>query len=316
MTPVLIAFVVCSIFIILLIPVAIKVRLVDRPNDRKIHKCDTPVIGGIAIFFALLTGLMVSEIDLNEYSYILLASFIIFLVGVVDDYRELSPILRIALQLIAAFIVVIGGGIELESLGYIFGFFELKLHFASVLFTVFAILGVINAVNMIDGMDGLSGSLSIVSLLSIYLFFDINNLVNDSILVLTLCSVIVSFLLFNLDFFKRRNKVFMGDSGSMFIGFIIALLLIKNSQGSQAVFNPVTALWLLPIPLIDTLSVIIRRAKNNSSLFKPDKNHLHHILIAKGLKKTTALIVITILSISLISGLIFYFILLEYLFVK
>ncbi len=286
----------CLIVIRLITPFAINIKLVDIPSNRKRHNGNIPLVGGIGIFIALTISLLTTQIDLIQQKNLLIAMLLIVSVGALDDHKDLSVRSRFFLNIVAILVVVGVDGIVLHSLGLIFGFFELELHAWATFFTVFAVIGVMNAINMSDGIDGLSGLLSLVTLLFIAYFSYIGKQTDYLMIALLTCSALSVFLLFNLGVFGESRKVFMGDAGTTFIGFLVAVLLIDLSQGGAAVFYPVTAIWLLSIPLMDALSSMLRRVINGSSLFKPDRMHLHHFLIRSGVGSGKVLVIIVMSS--------------------
>ena len=277
---------------------ALKIGLVDVPNYRKTHTGNIPLVGGISMFVALVIGLLTSQIDIIPLKNTLLAMLVVLVVGALDDHKDLSITFRIFFHIVAALIVVSTNGVILSSLGWIFGIVEFKLYSWSVFVSVFAIIGVMNAVNMSDGIDGLSGLLSIVTLSFISYFAYIGGREDLFTLALLSCSTLVPFLMFNLGIFGRSRKVFMGDAGTTFIGLLIAVLLIELSQG-KTIIKPVTALWLLAVPLLDTAAVMIKRMRNGRSPFKPDRGHLHHFFLKSSISKGKTLLIIVGLSFSM-----------------
>ncbi|MCC5794962.1 MAG: undecaprenyl-phosphate alpha-N-acetylglucosaminyl 1-phosphate transferase [Chromatiales bacterium] len=269
-------------------PVAIAVGLVDVPNERKSHNAPTPLVGGLAIFLALvtalLTGAMAGWLELSRplLSY-LAGGALLVLVGVIDDRHELSPLARFLAQIVAALVMVFGGGVVLQDLGTMtFSGRVLELGLFAIPFTVFATLGVINALNMCDGLDGLSGSLALVSILGLGaagLFWG----GADIVLLALLAAAIAGFLAFNLRLPGReRASVFMGDAGSMFIGFTLTWFAISLSQGEARAFAPAAALWFVMLPVIDAVAMMLRRILRGRSPFAPDREHLHHVFQLAG----------------------------------
>ena len=191
--------------------------------------------------------------------------------------------------------MMVVGDIELITIGDVFGTGDvITLGWFGFLVTILAVVGAINAFNMVDGIDGLLGGLSIVTFggLGIMLYFDGQH--NLAYICLVLVVTIVPYILLNLGAFGRKRKVFMGDAGSMLIGFtVIWLLLLSSQNGSKPPLRPVTALWLIAIPLLDMAAIMIRRIKRGDSPFKPDREHLHHIFQRLGLSSTQTLIVIS-----------------------
>jgi UDP-GlcNAc:undecaprenyl-phosphate GlcNAc-1-phosphate transferase len=156
-----------------------------------------------------------------------------------------------------------------------------------------------NAINMSDGIDGLSGTLSLVVLLFIAYFSYIGGHVDYLTISLLICCALIPFLLFNLGVFGKSRRVFMGDAGTTLLGLVIAILLIALSQGDNATFRPVTALWLLAIPLIDTMAIMLRRVIKKKSPFRADREHLHHFFIRSGIGDRKALLIIVLLSLTM-----------------
>jgi len=298
-TPLFVSTLSCLVLIRLITPFAINIGLVDRPNHRKKHLGHIPLVGGISIFIAVVIGFLTAQIDLNQQKNLLLAMLIVVGVGVLDDHNDLSTRSRVLFHIIAALVVVSIDGIALNSLGWIFGFSEFKLHTWSVFFTVFAVVGVMNAINMSDGIDGLSGLLSFIVLSFISYFSYIEGYADYLIISLLICCALVPFLLFNLGIFGKSRKVFMGDAGTTLLGLLIAVLLIALSQGDSIAFRPVTALWLLAIPLIDTFTIMSRRIIKGKSPFKADREHLHHFFVRSGISDRKALLIIVLLSSSI-----------------
>ena len=190
--------------------------------------------------------------------------------------------------------MMVVGGIELNTIGDIFGSGEVvTLGWFGYLVTVLAVVGAINAFNMVDGIDGLLGGLSIVTFGGLGIMLNHDGQHNLAYICLVLIVIIVPYILLNLGAFGRKRKVFMGDAGSMLIGFtVIWLLLLSSQNGSAPPLRPVTALWLIALPLMDMMAIMIRRARRGDSPFKPDREHLHHIFQRLGLSSTQTLIVI------------------------
>jgi len=295
--PLIVSAISCMIMIRLITPFAVSINLVDNPTHRKKHAGKIPLVGGISIFIAVIIGLLTTQIDINQQKNLLLAMIIVVVVGVIDDHQDLSSKSRTLFHIVAASIVVVLDSVVLGSLGWIFGINELKLHSWAIFFTVFSVIGVMNAINMTDGIDGLSGMLSLITLLFISYFSYMGGHVAYLTIALLICCALVPFLLFNLEVFGKSRKVFMGDAGTTLLGLVIAFLLIALSQGDDSAFQPVTALWLLAVPLIDAFAIIIRRIIKGKSPFKADRGHLHHFFIRAGVGNRKALIIIVTLSI-------------------
>lgn len=273
-----------------------KFGLVDVPNHRSAHK--EPVARGAGIVFGafFLIALTITcafvfpELHMH-YAY--LALLIVYGAGVYDDFADISSRKKFMFIIIAA-VIVYYNGFRVETLGTYFGY-EFSLGYMALPFTIFAIVGFTNALNLTDGLDGLAGSISVIILASlVYVGYQHSDafLISTSLL---LISVLVAFLLLNW----YPAKVFMGDSGSLFLGFVIALLSIYALK----YINPTSALFLAAIPLLDTLVVMRRRKQRKQSLFVADKNHLHHILLK--FKRDKIFTVSSLLKLQVLFSLIF-----------
>ncbi len=285
-----IAFGFTSILIIWLFSIAKAVGLVDIPNGRKTHEGEIPLVGGLSIYIAVfaatvITGSLYPELSLmQEYGGFFLAGMLLLLVGVVDDYIELRPIAKIAAQTAAALIMIFGSGVVLRDLGALGNNGELlSTGILAVPFTVFATIGVINAINMADGLDGLAGSLSLATLSGFIAASLLFGGGQDVGILSMIAAAVVGFLVFNFRFPGRRSAiVFLGDSGSMFLGMVACWYAIKFSQGESRVFAPSAALWFLLLPIFDAVSMTARRILKKRPPFGADKEHLHHIFLLAG----------------------------------
>ena len=287
-------------FIAILYPIALKFGFTDKPNHRKQHKAPTPLIGGVAIYLAILITLCRNTQELPSQAAFVVAISLLVFVSLIDDYKGLGIKPRLFVQVISALIMTEYADVRVENLGDIFGFGEINLGVFSSAFTVFAVVGGINAFNMIDGMDGLAGSLSLISVTSLAL---LSWLSDDNLILsysLILMAAIIAFLSLNLRIFGRTNaKIFLGDNGSTLFGFIICWLAIDASQGDNEHITSATVLWILAIPLLDSVCIMLRRIRKGRSPFNPDREHLHHIFTVAGYSNNLTLIAIILISISL-----------------
>ncbi len=276
-----------------MVPVIIKYslrkNLVDVPGRRKIHKRETPSMGGIAIFCGFFISLLIwVEIpDWKEIKFILVSLFVIFFIGVRDDLVPLRPSLKLVGQILAAILLISLFDLRLKSLFGFFGIYELHIA-ASYVITVFTIIIITNSFNLIDGLDGLAGSVAIIALLSFGIWYF---LVNDqlfAILSFAMLGAILAFLIFNWE----PSEVFMGDTGALVIGMMLAILAIhfidvnyNLLEGTPYRFNAsvTTASCFIIIPLVDTMRIIILRIKKGQSPFTPDKSHIHHAIMRLGM---------------------------------
>jgi UDP-GlcNAc:undecaprenyl-phosphate GlcNAc-1-phosphate transferase len=288
-------FLLTSLFISLLIRYAPKLGLVDIPNHRSIHKKITPRGAGIGMIFAIiLADLLFYTSETFSHIWSLFGVFLVFVIGFLDDHRDSSP----KTKFITIFIAVLffyQDGIVIDSLGTIFGI-NLPLGWLAIPFTMFAVAGFTNALNLSDGLDGLAGSLSFV-VLSVLCYIGFQN--NDGFIVslsASFMAAIAAFLIFNWN----PAKIFMGDSGSLTLGAVIALLSIKALDYIQ----PTAILFLAALPIKDTIIVMIRRKLNGSSIFCADKTHIHHVMLKffnGNIKKTVVLLALLQLFYSLIA---------------
>jgi UDP-GlcNAc:undecaprenyl-phosphate/decaprenyl-phosphate GlcNAc-1-phosphate transferase len=285
--------------IMLLRPLAIRIGLVDIPGGRKQHLGAIPLVGGPAMCLGFLpaylsaTGLNLATVTLT------LSATLIVITGMIDDYKDVRAKTKLLLQIGAALGMSTAGGYVISDLGNILGMGSLPLGWIAIPFTVFAMVGVINALNLSDGVDGLGGGLALVTTLSL-LGFAVYQGSPEQILTLSILSAaVIGFLIFNFPLpGGRRASVFMGDSGSMFLGLIIACALVKYSQGADRLVRPTTCLWLFALPLFDTVSVMTWRILKGRSPFSAGREHLHHILEHagyRGFKCTSAVISLAII---------------------
>ena len=300
----LIALVSAFLAIKVLRPIAIYFNLVDIPAGRKQHVGHIPLIGGLSIYVGVLVAILTVYPIHDKLFYLLISSSLILVAGLVDDLRQLGVWVRILIQAIACLIMIKGAGIYVESLGDLFGMGEIHLGQWGIPFTVIGVIGLVNAINMSDGIDGLTGSLALVATLGVFVFESIsgNYRLFDFLLVMSVA--LVPYLLTNLSVVSKR-KIFLGDAGSMFIGFILAWVLIELSQASTAgsvnAIEPVNVLWCVALPVIDTFVVIIKRLRAGRSPFAPDRSHFHHMLQDLGLGPRKTLFVMIFIALVLVT---------------
>ena len=285
----LLAFLATIIAILVMRPVAILIGLVDMPNQRSSHTRPTPLVGGLAIFSAIVIAyLIAASADLVPFDQEVLsyfaASLLLIVVGTIDDYMSLSSPVRFVAQIAASLVMIYGAGIVITDIGAIsFSGQVIYLGWLSVPFTVFATLGIINAVNMSDGVDGLSGTLALISLTGLLFASSLAGGSLDGFILMLITASVFGFLLFNFRIFRRQHaSIFMGDAGSMFLGFSLTWFTISLAQDADRVITPAAGLWFLMLPIFDTVAMIIRRTLRRRSPFSPDKEHVHHMLLMAG----------------------------------
>ena len=231
---------------------------------------------------------------------------IIVVVGFLDDRGGLSVRRRFFAQGVAGLIVSLFAGAQLTSLGDLFGFGTVALGLLAVPFTIFAVVGVANALNLSDGMDGLAGGLALISTAFVAAAAHFSGSENTLVVMFILCGALIGFLFFNMRLpWQRRARVFMGDCGSLMLGFLLAWAAIRVTQAERNPLPPAAALWFFAIPLLDTVSLMLRRVLKGKSPFHPGRDHLHHILLRVGFSDTQ--VVLFIYLVAVIFGLIGFF---------
>ncbi|MBN8225422.1 MAG: undecaprenyl/decaprenyl-phosphate alpha-N-acetylglucosaminyl 1-phosphate transferase [Xanthomonadales bacterium] len=287
----------------LLQPLARRLRLLDHPQGRKDHAAPTPVTGGLGIALSLLLLFLLVPLPVTQGKLAYVAgAVLLLLVGLLDDRYDIRWWWRILAQVVAALLMVYVGGVRVEQLGPAFGLGDLSLGVLSVPFTVFATVGLINAINMIDGADGIAGALVAAALAMLvaaswYAGNEGVAFVSAGILGATL-----GFLLHNFPLpWRPRARVFLGNAGSAFLGYSIAWIVFRLTQNPGHPVNPVLALWLIPIPVIDCLVLIVRRIRQRRSPFSADRDHIHHLMRDAGF--STAQVALTLAAFSLLAGL-------------
>lgn len=271
-------------------------KLVDQPGGRKTHGRPVPLVGGLAIFIALLGAATVVGVATSA-GYFLFALSIVISVGLWDDVAEISPRVKFAIQIVASGLMIWGAGVELTSVGDLLGWRPIGLWIFAIPLTVFAIVGVINSLNMMDGLDGLGGSIALVAFAWYAAVADSSGLDVQFKTALIFCGAIAGFLLFNLRFpWQPQARVFLGDAGSLMIGFALGWFAIDLTQASGRSFPPIAALWVLLLPLADCVSLMSRRLRKRKSPFVADRHHIHHYLLARGFTHGQTLGILVALS--------------------
>ena len=270
-----------------LIPLARHVGLVDHPGVRKVHETVTPLTGGPAVLLVLVT-VAAWWLPGDRFLQALLAGgLLMFVVGLIDDFRELSTLPRFLVQAVACLVVMVWAGVRLEDFGRLFWDDVLELGVLSAPLTVFAALGVINAFNLIDGMDGLAGSIFLVAAAGMALFAGLAGETQVLSLLLLAMAAVAGFLLLNARWpWNPRARIFLGDSGSMLLGFLLAwcFIVLGNDRPylAERALMPMTAVWLFAVPLLDTTTQMWRRWRMGRSPISADQHHLHHAFLRAG----------------------------------
>lgn len=283
-----------------IIDIAYKKRLYDEPDERKSHTEIIPRLGGISIFAGLLFSIILWTPfnSLGDLQYILSAFIIIFLIGAKDDIEPVSPLKKFGAQIIAAFILVFQSNVRISELYGVLGIHEIPF-LGGALFSMFVIVAIINAFNLIDGVNGLAGTVGLLaSIVFGFLFYGVDR-IELSIVAFAMAGAIIAFLYYNY----TPAKIFMGDTGSLLIGLVVAVLAIKFFEINKEQTNPllyiesgpVFAISVLIIPIFDTVRVMSLRVLKGKSPFHPDRGHIHHLLLDLGFShmEVTAILVVT-----------------------
>ncbi len=283
------------VFVICIMPVIKKIAnhigAIDIPDKRKVHTVPTPRMGGLGIYSGFLLGYMIFGEHTPMMNSVLIGSFILVITGILDDVKPLKASYKLIGQFIASLIVVCYGGLLLRDVS----FFGLYFNFGIFAYpiTIIFILGCINCINLIDGLDGLSSGISSIFFLTIGIIAYVQGRIGLSVVItFIMLGSTLGFLVHNFN----PAKIFMGDTGSMFLGFIIAIITLLGFKTilTSAIIVP---LCVLVVPIIDTICAIIRRKLKGERISTPDKQHFHHQLLKKNSVRATVLIIylITIL---------------------
>ena len=280
------AFLITFFAIPIVIQVAKDKKLFDEPDERKVHKTVIPTLGGLGIFagFIIATLMGVPSGITSELQYFAAATTVIFFLGLKDDILVLSASKKFIGQLVAAGIVIKFGGVQLTNMHGFLGIYEIP-HIASIVLTIFTIIVITNSFNLIDGVDGLAGSLGVLTTLVFGIYFFFAGQLTYAVMALALTGSIIAFLIYNFS----PAKIFMGDTGSLLLGLVNSILVIKfiNVAGNPAAkfgleASPAIGFAILMIPLFDTLRVFTLRILDRRSPFSPDRTHVHHFLLDLG----------------------------------
>ncbi|WP_066315162.1 glycosyltransferase family 4 protein [Bacillus sp. FJAT-29814] len=302
-----------SIFLTPLVKkLAFKIGATDKPNQRKVHQKIMPRLGGLAIYISFILGLLIIQpIDNfntlltnpigNVHVALILGSFIIILTGAIDDVKEISAKVKLLGQILASLVIIVIGDIKVEFINLPFGGGQLDFGIFSIPFTMIWIVGITNAINLIDGLDGLAGGVSSIALFSIAGIAYMTGNPYVTVIALIAAFSTLGFLIYNF----HPAKIFMGDTGALFLGFLISVLSLLGLK-SVTVMSLVIPVIILGVPISDTFFAIIRRLVNKQPLSAPDKSHLHHCLLRSGYThRQTVLMIYAMSAIFGLAGFIF-----------
>lgn len=315
MYDIILSFITAFVLVYLAIPSIINIarvkHLYDVPDHRKSHAGVVPTLGGVAIFAGVIFSIILwTPFDVfGDLQYILCSFIIIFLIGAKDDILPMSPYRKMLGQIFACFILVFKAQVRLTSLYGIFGVYAIP-EIPSILLSMFTILVIINAFNLIDGIDGLTGSLATLISITLGTWFFLVDRTDLAIIAFSLAGATIAFLRYNI----TPARIFMGDTGSMMIGLISAILVIEfieihaEIQGSPYAFKsvPAVAVGILILPLFDTLRVFILRVFKRKSPLSPDRSHIHHLLLDSGLTHMQATTVLVLVNLAFIFFVVYF----------
>ncbi|MFT8319117.1 MAG: MraY family glycosyltransferase [Sporolactobacillus sp.] len=282
-------FVICFLAAVGLTPLvkklALRIGATDAPNARKVHKKIMPRLGGLAIYLAFMLGMLILRPDSSYTLPLLLGSGIVILTGVLDDIFSLPAKVKIVAHFFAA-LVIVTGGISVSFINLPFNG-VLYLHWLSVPLTLLWIMGITNAINLIDGLDGLASGVSCIVLMTIAGL----SLTEGNLFVFSVSAVLLGSTLGFMPYNFHPAKIFMGDTGSYFLGYIISVLALLGFK-NVTLFSMVIPIVILAVPISDTLFAIIRRWVNKQPLMAPDRSHLHHCLLRYGFTQGQTVVLI------------------------
>lgn len=297
------AFLIGLVLVYISIPVIVRIseqkNLYDEPGERKINKTVVPNLGGVAIFIgvSIATLLSLHQFEFIDFRYIQASLIILFFIGIKDDILIISPTKKFLAQILSALILIILGNIRFTNLHGILGIFEIN-YFLSIVISLVAIVSIINATNLVDGIDGLAASIGIFASLIFGIKFLLTGNSEYTILCSALTGSLIAFLWFNLN--GKSYKIFLGDTGSLILGLLISIEVIKYNEFALAVtpqetaFSPVFSLAVLATPLADMIRVFTLRILHGKPPFAPDMNHIHHRLLKLGFSHITSTIIIVL----------------------
>lgn len=289
---------------LLLVPgvakLAIRIGAVDKPNARKVHTKIMPRMGGLAIYVSFFVVLFLSQSMTQQLFGLFLGGTVLVIVGIIDDMKDIPAKVKLCGQIVAACIVV-AFGVRVDFMTNIFHGDTFFLSVFSIPVTIIWIVSIINAVNLIDGLDGLAAGISIIAATTMAIVGYASGQTAMASMAMILIGATLGFLRYNF----HPAKIFMGDTGSMFLGYNLAVFAVLGVAKSFTLLSLVTPILVLAIPILDTLFAIIRRKMNHKPIFKPDKHHLHHCLLNYGFShRDTVLIIYAVSAILALCGLI------------
>ena len=293
-----IALIVSLIVMPAVISLAKRTGAMDAPNARKVHKKPIPRIGGLGIYIGFMTAIIFilpqfgldAEMFKETTGLIVSGSLIVFL-GLIDDYKNLPAVIKLIGQILAATVLVVLFDVRINFVTDPFGDYLYLDNFAIPL-TIFWLVGLTNTVNLIDGLDGLAAGVAAIASFTILLIALEQNFILVAVLTAALAGAAVGFLKYNFN----PATIFMGDTGSMFLGFMLAGISVTGAVKSVAAIALIVPIFALGLPILDTTFAIVRRVRGGVPIFKPDKGHLHHRLLNAGFTQRQAVLLMYVVS--------------------
>jgi UDP-GlcNAc:undecaprenyl-phosphate GlcNAc-1-phosphate transferase len=262
---------------------AVNLGLVDIPGGRKAHDGHVPLVGGVGVFAAFSLVALLLPQDLGLYRGLFFGMGILLIAGILDDLHDLRARGKLVIQVIAAVVLVLWGGHSVPHLGQWPGADPLSLGLLAVPFSILCVVGFVNAVNMLDGVDGLAGGVVLVMLAWLMAAAYLVGHPEKALLPALLAAAVAAFLLFNFPHpWRRCASVFMGDAGSLLLGFAVAWFAVDLASSAADELPPMTIAWILALPVLDALTLMARRLHKGQNPMTPDREHLHHIFQRAG----------------------------------
>lgn len=293
------SFLIALVMVPILRDPVIKMDLVDRPGGRKRHSGVVPLSGGLAIFIGVMFAALLTNVPLDPYASLFVGMALMLATGLLDDLVDISPSVKLTAQIVAALLMVSWGGVQITELGLLVGAKPIELGEWAIPFTVLCVLVLINAINMADGTDGLAGGLVLVILAMLFSAAILGGAERGlSGLIGVLFAAVLAFLIYNFRFTRNRSaRVFLGDSGSLMLGYAVAWLAVYLSQMPAGVsITPISVAWILLLPVLDLLVLFIRRVMRGRSPFLADSEHLHHVLLRSGFSVRSTVLLLMLVT--------------------
>lgn len=285
------ALVLALVFVPLAMKLAYKIGAVDKPNARKVHTKIMPRMGGLGIYLAYMVVVLCTQEMTMQLAGLLIGSTMLVILGVFDDMKDLNAKFKLLVQIVAA-IIVMAFGVRIEFMTNVFGGGAIYLDILSLPVTLLWIVGITNAINLIDGLDGLAGGIATIAAFSMAVVGWIYGQYFMASMAIILAGATIGFLRYNF----HPAKVFMGDTGSLFLGFNLSVLAVMGVAKSVTFISLAAPVLVLGVPIFDTFFAILRRKMNHKPIFAADKDHLHHRLLGMGFSHRNTVLIIYAIS--------------------